>query len=203
MTNAFYNNSTTLVQFTLASAADVEDKFDEVEAGFDLIEAEVENAIKLSNADVTTDQEITDAAAVRAGKTIGFDTNGDLELKTPTESMIPYNLAFLNVVSTSNAYLHTSTGGATGWAVEHTATGHFTITHPWGGLLRNIQATVDENSTPSEKCYAVISEDVAGTLEIKTYNESGTLVDAPFYVAMTANYSATAFNYEALTITTP
>ena len=80
--NAFYNNSETdggprLVNGTLATATEVEDKFNAVAAGFDKVEVTTNNPVTLSSADNTI-RDIPEGAQDRANKFVGFDANGDL-----------------------------------------------------------------------------------------------------------------------------
>jgi len=61
---------------TLAKAEDVNANFDGVDAGMDLIEAEVNKSIQVTNAPGIVDVALN--AAARANKTLSFDVNGDL-----------------------------------------------------------------------------------------------------------------------------
>lgn len=83
MANSYYTNTRTLTPGTTARGDEVDDKFDGVTTGFDGVEADIQNAIKLTNVDVTTNQEIADNAASRADRVIGFDASGNLVLKPP------------------------------------------------------------------------------------------------------------------------
>jgi hypothetical protein len=65
---------------TIAKGDEVDDKFDGVSAGLDIVEGEINDAIRLTNADITTAQVIADAASARAGKVVGFDSSGALAL---------------------------------------------------------------------------------------------------------------------------
>lgn len=94
MANRYYNNDTNIIiDFTVAQAADVENKANDIVAGFgsvqDEIDAEIANrvsdiaeAIKVNATGETPDITITQAAAQRASKLVGFDLLGDIELKT-------------------------------------------------------------------------------------------------------------------------
>jgi len=94
MTNRYYNNTTNIVvDFTLAQAADVENKADDIVAGFDVVETEIDaesasraaadaKAIQVNATGETPTVTITTAAAERASKLVGFDLSGDVELKT-------------------------------------------------------------------------------------------------------------------------
>ncbi len=81
MTNRYYNNAASFLPGTIAKGDEVDDKFDGVTAGFDVVQGEVNDAIRLTNADITTAQVIADAASARANKVVGFDASGNLALK--------------------------------------------------------------------------------------------------------------------------
>ena len=82
MANNYYTNVRSFTPGTIAKGNEVDDKFDAVTAGFDTLQVDTDNSIKLTNADITTSQEIPDAAAARINKVIGFDANGTLTLRT-------------------------------------------------------------------------------------------------------------------------
>ena len=78
MSNNFHTPTADLAAGTTARAADVNDKFDAVEVGFDNAEAVIDLAIKLPVG--SGNQQITETAPNRASKEVGFDANGDLAL---------------------------------------------------------------------------------------------------------------------------
>ena len=102
MANRFYNNDTNIiVDFTRADAADVENKCDDVAAAFDDVETELDaesaaraaadtalgnritnEAIRVISGVETPDLLIADDAAARAEKIVGFDSGGDVNLRT-------------------------------------------------------------------------------------------------------------------------
>jgi hypothetical protein len=81
VTNRYYNNAASFLPGTIAKGDEVDDKFDGVTAGLDVVEGEINDAIRLTNADITTPQVIADAASARANKVVGFDATGALALK--------------------------------------------------------------------------------------------------------------------------
>ena len=78
MSNNFHTPTPDLAAGSTARAADVNDKFDAVEVGFDNAEAVIDLAIKLPVG--SGNQQITETAPNRASKEVGFDANGDLAL---------------------------------------------------------------------------------------------------------------------------
>jgi len=78
----FYTKPTDLVSGTTARASDINDRSDAVESGFDSAELVTTRSIKLPVGTVV-DQVITESAANRATKTVGFDSSGDLVLYSP------------------------------------------------------------------------------------------------------------------------
>lgn len=102
MANRFYNNSThTIVDFTRADAADVENKCDDVADGFDALQIELDaevaargtgdtalsdrleaEALRVVSGVETPDLLISDNAAARANKVVSFDEFGDIILRT-------------------------------------------------------------------------------------------------------------------------
>lgn len=77
MANDYYDNTTNIIlPSTSAEAADVENKCDDIAAGFELVEDDMDNTVQLTNAD-NTNRVIADAAGVRANKMLGFDSAGE------------------------------------------------------------------------------------------------------------------------------
>ncbi|MEO5342222.1 MAG: hypothetical protein H7842_02590, partial [Gammaproteobacteria bacterium SHHR-1] len=77
MSNRYYNKVVTAVDGQTASAADLEDSKTNIQTGFDLVEAELDDAIRLeSSVSAGFDPEISEDAATRAGKLIGFTSDG-------------------------------------------------------------------------------------------------------------------------------
>jgi len=86
MANPYYNNDTnTIINGTIADAADVENKLDDVSAAFDSINVVVNKTLSLDNPDMIN-RTISDAAIVRANKVLGFDATGELILKSDNGS---------------------------------------------------------------------------------------------------------------------
>lgn len=81
MSNSFWNFVTRMVSGELAKADDVNTNFDGVEAGFTLVETDLDSAMRVTNAPGVTD--VTTNAATRALKLISFDVNGDIVATTP------------------------------------------------------------------------------------------------------------------------
>lgn len=81
MANDYYDNTTNIIiAATTAEAADVENKCDDIAAGFELVETDMDNTIQLTNAD-NTNRVIADAAGVRASKMLGCDSTGEFGLQ--------------------------------------------------------------------------------------------------------------------------
>lgn len=79
MPNDYYNRVWSDVRGITARAIKFVTEFTSLETAFDTIQAVVKRSIKLP-ADVTTDQVITENAAARASKFVGFDASGNLQL---------------------------------------------------------------------------------------------------------------------------
>ena len=79
MANKYYQNSRSFTPGSNADGNAVDDKFDAVTAGFDQVDPDIQRAIKLPVGTVG-DQVITQNAAGRVDKAVGFDQNGDLTL---------------------------------------------------------------------------------------------------------------------------
>jgi len=87
MSNSYYNNDTnTIVDFTVAQASDVENKCDDVADGFTLVDADIVALNTLNGKALRHSTDDLDAmtanAATRANKVVGFDSVGDVALKT-------------------------------------------------------------------------------------------------------------------------
>jgi len=80
--SAFYTKPSDLISGTTARATDINDRVDADETGFDNVELVTTRSVKLP-VGTTADQLISESAANRASKTIGFDTSGDLVLYSP------------------------------------------------------------------------------------------------------------------------
>ena len=76
MANSFWNFVSQFTAGTLAKAEDVNTNFSGVEAGFDAVETETDQAIKVTNAAGVTDVVLN--AAARANKLLAFDASGDV-----------------------------------------------------------------------------------------------------------------------------
>lgn len=78
--SAFWNFVTRMVPGNLAKAEDVNTNLDGVDTGFNLVEAEINKAIQVTNDPGSVD--ITANAAARANKLLAFDENGDIAAST-------------------------------------------------------------------------------------------------------------------------
>jgi len=78
----FFTTPADLMAGTTARAVDINDRLSAVEAAFDNVESTTNRALKLP-VGTATNQLITDTAANRAYKTIGFDVNGNTTLLHP------------------------------------------------------------------------------------------------------------------------
>lgn len=74
MTNRFYNNSINLTPFTKARASDVEQDLSAASVGFDLVQTELNAALRAPDGEVLG---AVPAAASRASKTLAFDASGN------------------------------------------------------------------------------------------------------------------------------
>ena len=83
MANDYYTRQGSYTKGTLARGDVVKSDFDALVTAFDLAQTNIKRAIKLPNEGTPqTDFEFTENAASRAGKVIGFDSLGVLELQT-------------------------------------------------------------------------------------------------------------------------
>ena len=83
MANDYYTRQGSYTKGTLARGDVVKSDFDALVTAFDLAQTNINRAIKLPNeGSPQTDFEFTENAASRAGKVIGFDSLGALELQT-------------------------------------------------------------------------------------------------------------------------
>jgi len=83
MANDYYTRQGSYTKGTLARGDVVRSDFDALVTAFDLAQTNIKRAIKLPNEGTPqTDFEFTENAASRAGKVIGFDSLGVLELQT-------------------------------------------------------------------------------------------------------------------------
>ena len=83
MANDYYTRQGSYTKGTLARGDVVKSDFDALVTAFDLAQTNINRAIKLPNeGSPQTDFEFTENAASRAGKVIGFDSLGVLELQT-------------------------------------------------------------------------------------------------------------------------
>ena len=83
MANDYYTRQGSYTKGTLARGDVVKSDFDALVTAFDLAQTNIKRAIKLPNeGSPQTDFEFTENAASRAGKVIGFDSLGVLELQT-------------------------------------------------------------------------------------------------------------------------
>ena len=86
--NPYYNNSDTdggprLIEGTLATATEIEDKFNSVAAGFDRLETEQGNTLVLTAEDYLPEgRNLNALAGDRANKIIGFTADGSLTTYT-------------------------------------------------------------------------------------------------------------------------
>ncbi len=79
MSNPYFNwpaSLSRLVRFTTAKAEDVNSALDQASVGFDAVADDMNRSIKMTPGSPT--QEITQAAGVRAGKVLGFDSSGNV-----------------------------------------------------------------------------------------------------------------------------
>jgi len=119
--NTYYDNADVGARFQpgeTARAGDVDDKFDQVEAGFDGAEVDTKRSLKLPTDAGTT--EITETPAQRANKVVGFDASGNMVLTKGfiyrgdwvTSTLYYVNDVFRDAASTNNLYIvveqHTS-----------------------------------------------------------------------------------------------
>lgn len=82
MANDYFNNVRTLTPGTVANGNEVDDKFDSVSAGFDLLDGEMDGVVRIDNLDFPGGVIAFDAVA-RAGNVIGFNQDGELSLVAP------------------------------------------------------------------------------------------------------------------------
>lgn len=80
MANSFWNFTLTFVAGTTAKAEDVNSNLTGIQSGFDLVEAELNKSIQITNAAGVTD--ISSNAAARANMIIAFDSSGDVTATT-------------------------------------------------------------------------------------------------------------------------
>ena len=73
MSNAFYNHSSSIAAGATARASQVRGEFDEIAAGFDLVEAEFDRTFRFASG---AGAEFAENAANRANKVLGFDNSG-------------------------------------------------------------------------------------------------------------------------------
>ena len=78
MANQYYQNTDSFTPGTPADGTAVDAKFNAVTSGFDAADLDVQRAIKMPAG--SADQVITQNAAGRIDKAVGFDANGDLTL---------------------------------------------------------------------------------------------------------------------------
>ena len=83
MANSYYTRQGSYTKGTLARGDVVKSDYDALVTAWDLGETNIKRALKLPNeGSPQTDWQITENATNRAGKAIGFDTSGNLELQT-------------------------------------------------------------------------------------------------------------------------
>ena len=83
MANDYYTRQGSYTKGTLARGDVVRSDYDALVTAWDLGETNIKRALKLPNEGTPqTDWQITENATNRAGKALGFDTSGDLELQT-------------------------------------------------------------------------------------------------------------------------
>ena len=83
MANDYYTRQGSYTKGTLARGDVVKSDFDALVTAWDSGETNIKRALKLPNEGTPqTDWQITENATNRAGKALGFDTSGDLELQT-------------------------------------------------------------------------------------------------------------------------
>ena len=83
MANDYYTRQGSYTKGTLARGDVVRSDFDALVTAWDSGETNIKRALKLPNEGTPqTDWQITENATNRAGKALGFDTSGDLELQT-------------------------------------------------------------------------------------------------------------------------
>jgi hypothetical protein len=152
MSNRFYNFVNQLISGSVAKASEVNAELQGAEVGFSAVESELNTAIKLPASESLTDQRITENAATRAGKLLGFDAAGDLSVTNAFEadwSMGGFRLR--NVVDATEAdepatfgQLSTYAAGLAGLPAITSQVGCLVTdgsTVTWGGLGRNVPAT--------------------------------------------------------------
>jgi hypothetical protein len=133
MANPWFNNDqNTLVDFTLATASGVEAKFSDVAAGFDALESDLGDtdqlvsdlsdrvdaqAIRVVAGVETPNLLVTQPAAARAERVLGFDESGDIETKalaTIGSLLDTYTIvANGSAVLEANQLYYVTTGGYT------------------------------------------------------------------------------------------
>lgn len=85
---AYYDNTTnTILDGTIASASDVENKCDDIATSFADVAEDVDNCLRFTNADFT-DQTSGANASTRANKVVGFSSTGALELKSGLDTYV-------------------------------------------------------------------------------------------------------------------
>lgn len=80
-TNSFWQSLVDLVAGTIARASDVNSRMDGIAEGFDAIETELNKCIQITTVGGRT-TDISENAATRANKLLGFDADGDVALST-------------------------------------------------------------------------------------------------------------------------
>jgi hypothetical protein len=80
MANSYYTRVKTFLAATLARGSDVKSELDLIVSAFDSAELVDKRAIKLPASPAPSDQVITESAAARASKILGFDANGNIVL---------------------------------------------------------------------------------------------------------------------------
>lgn len=112
MANSYYNNTRTFLPGTLARGDVVDNDLDAVTTGFDLVEGEMDQAVRFTNADVPTPIEFSENATSRADTAIGFDVNGSPVLHNSASANADAAAASAAAASTSEANAATSESNA-------------------------------------------------------------------------------------------